>query len=79
MEQKKIKINLHSIDKIRRFGQVVRSFMSDIRIKSGGRELEAKSILGLFDLNLFEDTYAWIVSDNVDEIRRFDAEMEEFR
>lgn len=76
---KKIKVYLHSTDKIRRFGQVARSFISDINIMTNSKYMDAKSILGLFDLNLYDDTYVEIISDNIDEIRRFDAVMKEFR
>lgn len=79
MEYNKIKVNLHSPDKIRLFGQTVRKFLSDVRIESGSRELNAKSILGLFDLNLYGDIFAWIISDNTEENRRFDSAMEEFK
>lgn len=80
MENNKIKINLNTPDKIKRFGQVVRGFMSDVNIQTNNSKyLDAKSILGLFDLNLYEDTYVEIISDNTEEIRMFDAAMEEFR
>ena len=81
MENTKIKINLNSIDKIKRFGQVVRGFMSDVNIMTAtnGKYLDAKSLFGLFNMDLCNDTYVDIKSDNIDEIRHFDAAMEEFR
>lgn len=75
----KIKINLNTVDKIKRFGQVARSFLSDVRVMNETKELDAKSILGLFDINLYGDIYVYIDSDSTDEIRRFDSAMEEFR
>ena len=79
MEQNKIKINLKSIEKINKFGHVVRRFMSDVRVVNDSKDLDAKSILGMFDVNLYKDIYVYIISDNTEEIRQFDAAMEEFR
>ncbi len=79
MNQNKIKINLDTTDKIKRFIQVARGFMSDIDIMTDSKRLDAKSVLGLFDMNLCKDTYVVIISDNTEEIRKFDAAMEEFR
>ena len=75
----KIKINLNTPEKIKKFVQVVRGFVSDVNIMTNSKYLDAKSILGLFDLNLYNDTYVEIISDNTTEIRQFDAAMEEFR
>lgn len=74
----KIKINLNTPEKIKRFVQVVRGFTSDVNIMTNSKYLDAKSILGLFDLNLYNDTYVEIISDNTTEVRQFDAAMEEF-
>lgn len=52
--------------------------MSDVDIMTDHAVLDAKSIMGVYALDLSEDTYVKLVSDNVDELRRFDAVMEEF-
>lgn len=79
MEQNKIKIKLDTTDKVKKFIQIARGFESDIDIMTDSKILDAKSILGLFNLDLSKDTYVRIISDNVSECRNFDAAMEEFR
>lgn len=79
MEQKIIKIKLDTVEKIKRFLQVTRSFLSDIDIMTDRAIVDAKSVLGIYALNLSDDTYVRIISDNVVECRNFDAAMEEFR
>lgn len=79
MNQNKIKIKLDTTDKIKRFIQVARGFMSDIDIMTDRACIDGKSILGIYALDLSKDVYVRIVSDNVAEIRKFDSAMEEFR
>ena len=79
MEQKKIKINLNKPEVVKRFLQVARTFLSDIDIMTESAVLDAKSIMGVYALDLSKDTYVRIISDEVEECRRFDAAMEEFR
>ena len=43
------------------------------------KEIDAKSILGVFDLSLDKDTYVEILSDNINECKEFEVAMEEFR
>lgn len=75
----KIKINLNEVDKIRRFGQVARRFASDVDIIVDNKEWEAKSIVGLFNLDLSKETFVSINTDDVEEENRFNAAMEEFK
>lgn len=79
MENKSIEINLNNPEKIKRFLQVVRTFMSDVDIMKGRVVLDAKSVMGVWGLNLSSPVFVSINSDNVEEIRKFDAAMEEFR
>ena len=79
MEQRKIKIKLDTAEKIKRFLQVTRSFLSDIDVMTDRAIVDGKSVLGIYALNLSDDTYVRIISDNVAECRNFDAAMEEFR
>ena len=79
MDNKKIKINLNDASKIKEFINVARSFMSDIDIMTERAVADAKSALGIYALNLSDDTYVRIISDDVNECRNFDAAMEEFR
>ena len=79
MEQKKIKVNLNKPEMVKKFLQVARTFLSDIDIMTESAVLDAKSIMGVYALDLSKDTYVRIISDDVEECRRFDAAMEEFR
>ena len=79
MEQKKIKVNLNKPEVVKRFLQVARTFLSDIDIMTESAVLDAKSIMGVYALDLSKDMYVRIISDDVEECRRFDASMEEFR
>ena len=79
MEQKKIKVNLNKPEVVKRFLQVARTFLSDIDIITESAVLDAKSIMGVYALDLSKDMYVRIISDDVEECRRFDAAMEEFR
>lgn len=74
-----IKVNLNKIDDIKKFSNVVNSFVSDIDVVSGNIVIDAKSIMALYTLDLSKDIYVRIISDNVAECRKFDAAMEEFR
>ena len=79
MEQKNIKINLNNIGDIKKFIKVVSNFMSDVDIIADRVVLDAKSIMALYSLDLSQDVYVRIISDDVIECKNFDAAMEEFR
>lgn len=79
MNQKKIKIKLNTPEKIKKFINTTRSFMSDIDIMSNRACIDAKSVLGIYALDLSKDVYVRIISDDITENRKFDLAMEEFR
>lgn len=79
MEQKLIKINLNNISDIKRFIKISQTFCADIDIVKGKVVVDGKSLLGIMALDLSEDIYVRIITDNVEEKRKFDAEMEGFR
>lgn len=74
----RIKINLNNVDDIKKFIEIVKGFDSDIDVISGSTVLDAKSILALYSLDLSKDIEVRIISDNVDERRKFDSMMDEF-
>ena len=74
-----IKINLNKIEDVMRFYTLVNTFPSDIDVVSGSTVIDAKSLLGLYTLDLSKDINVRIISDNVEEKRRFNSEMEAFR
>ena len=53
--------------------------MSDIDVITERTVVDGKSILALLSLDLSQDIYVRIISDNIAENRNFDAAMEEFR
>lgn len=79
MNGNKIRINLNNIDDIKKFIKVATSFMSDIDVITERTVVDGKSILALLSLDLSQDIYVKIISDNIAENRNFDAAMEEFR
>lgn len=79
MENKKIKINLKEFNKVKDFISVVRKFESDIDIMTNRAIVDAKSVLGIYALDLSEDTYVRIITDNFEEEKDFETAMEAFK
>ena len=79
MNGNKIRINLNNVDDIKKFIKVATSFVSDIDVITERTVVDGKSILALPSLDLSQDIYVRIISDNIAENRNFDAAMEEFR
>ncbi|WP_285945786.1 HPr family phosphocarrier protein [Thomasclavelia cocleata] len=79
MKNRKIKINLKNPERIKDFLKTVEKYKSDIDIMTDRATIDAKSIIGIFALDLTDDIYVQIISDNVAECRKFEAEMEQFR
>lgn len=74
-----IRISLKTAESIRKFVQTTREFESDVDICVGDRAvLDAKSILGLYSIDLTRILTVRIMSDNEDEIKKFTEKMEEF-
>lgn len=79
MENNKIKIKLKSPESIRDFIKVVEKYKSDIDIMTDRVTIDAKSVIGVFALDLTDDVYVRIISNDIAERRKFEAEMQEFR
>ena len=79
MNGNKIRINLNNIDDIKKFIKKATSFLSDIDVITDRTVVDGKSILALLSLDLSQDIFVRIISDDITENRKFDAEMEEFR
>lgn len=66
-----VKISLNSIDKVKSFVNEITKFDSDFDLISGRYVIDAKSIMGIFSLDLSKPIELSIHSDdNVDEILR---------
>ena len=79
MNDKGIKIRLNDIDTVKKFVNVTSTFKSDIDVIADRAVIDGKSILGLFSLDLIQDMYVRIVTDDINERRKFEYEMEEFK
>ncbi len=66
---KTVKICLNSIDKVKAFVNDITKFDSDFDLVSGRYVIDAKSIMGIFSLDLSKDIDLNIhAEDNIDEI-----------
>ena len=66
-----IKVKLNSIEKVKSFVKDAESFPSDIDAIHGRYTLDAKSIMGLFSIDLTKELLIRIHSEDRDEILRF--------
>lgn len=76
---KEVWINLNTISKVKQFVHIVEEFKGEIDVVSGRYVCDAKSIMGLFSLNLLEPLLVRILSDDKSEIESFNSVMEEFK
>ncbi|MDO5100780.1 MAG: HPr family phosphocarrier protein [Eubacteriales bacterium] len=65
---KTVQISLNSIDKVKAFVSTVTKFETDFDLVSGRYVIDAKSIMGIFSLDLTKPIDLNIHSDETDEI-----------
>ena len=65
---KTVKISLSSIEAVRDFVEIVRKYDSEIDLSSGRYVVDAKSIMGIFSLDLMNPITLTVHSDNCDDI-----------
>ena len=66
---KTVKISLNSIDKVKAFVNDITRFDSDFDLVSGRYVIDAKSIMGIFSLDLSKDIDLNIhAEDNIDDV-----------
>ena len=65
---KTVKIRLSSIEAVRDFVEIVRKYDSEIDLSSGRYVVDAKSIMGIFSLDLMNPITLTVHSDNFDDI-----------
>ncbi len=75
---KTISINLNSYSKTKNFISSVSKFDEDIDLISGRYVIDAKSVMGLFTLDLSKDIIVKIHTSDTDIISRFEKEMENY-
>ena len=61
---KTVKISLNSIDKVKTFCEIVARFDCDLDLVSGRYIIDAKSIMGIFSLDLSKNIELRIHTDN---------------
>ena len=74
-----LEIKLNSESQLVDFINTANSFDSCIDLYKGSRCVDAKSILGVIALGLFEPMEVILLSTNEQEIKEFKKEMERFR
>ncbi len=63
-----MEITINNIDKVRRFVDIVSRFDCDIDLVSGHTMVDAKSILGIFSLNIMKPM-TMIIHDDADKVQ----------
>lgn len=74
----KIILNLNTLDKVKRFTDLTNRFNSDIDIVRERYVIDAKSIIGIYTIDLTKPVTVRIISNDKAEIARFNEQMEEF-
>lgn len=74
----KFNVNLNSINKIKEFSKDISAFEANIDVKSGRYLIDAKSIMGLFSLDLSKPIEIIIHSDSDSELERFAEVMKNY-
>lgn len=74
---KSIKISLQMAQRVKEFVNITQDYPWEILLKSGKYVVDAKSILGIFSLDLSEPITVEIYEDNCDELlaklKKFEA------
>lgn len=71
-------LNLNTIDKVKRFSNIVLTYESDIDAIRGRYIIDAKSIIGLFTIDLSKPVEIKIHSQDAEELERFENDMKPF-
>ena len=76
---RKVNIFLENKEEGNEFSRIANTFVDDIDINCGSMNLDGKSALVMFCFTYPLKAETVLISDNQDDIRRFDAAMEQFR
>lgn len=75
---RKINIHLENKEDGNEFCKIANTFVDDVDLNCGSVCLDGKSALGMFCLAYPLEAAVVLISDNQEDIRRFDAVMEQF-
>jgi phosphotransferase system HPr-like phosphotransfer protein len=74
---KSIKISLEMAQRVKEFVNITQDYPCEILLKSGKYVVDAKSILGIFSLDLSQPVTVEVYDDNCDEVlvklKKFEA------
>lgn len=73
-----IKIKIETVEKIKNFIKVVNSFHSDVDVKKDHYILDAKSIMGIYSLDLSTPVFVSINTNDMTEEASFKEAMKQF-
>ena len=73
-----VQVNLNSVEKVRAFVNSVNTFNSEFDLVSGRFVIDAKSIMGIFSIDLSRKLTLKIKSDNIDECKKIKEKLKEF-
>ena len=79
MEETKIMLKLDTIKKVNDFVSLVSKYNEEITIKSHRYEINAKSIMGIFSLNLLEAVNVCLYTNDKNIQNQFIKEMNIFK
>lgn len=72
-------VSLNTIEKVKKFTNIINSFNCDVDVLQGRYIVSGRSIMGIFSLNLTDTVTVELESDDKKEIDKFIEVMEEFR
>lgn len=75
---KKVMINLSESIQIKSFVNIINKYPFDLDLRSGRYIVDAKSILGIFSLDLSKPIELEILSDDAQEIEKFLEEIKSY-
>ena len=75
---KTVQISLNSIDKVKSFVNAITQFNFDFDLISGRYVIDAKSIMGIFSVDLSRELVLRISSDDVEECKEIREKLKAF-
>lgn len=75
---KEVPVKILTVDNVRRFVHLCKPFRENIEIVSGRRVVDAKSILGIFSIDLTQSLIARIDTDHEEVFDTFKNQIQEF-
>lgn len=79
MKETEVTIKLNTIKMVKDFVEMVSKYNEEVTIKSHRYEINAKSIMGIFSLNLLEPIVVCLYSDDKNIQDSFIKEIEKFK